>query len=136
MPITGKRIGVLMGGVSSEREVSIKSGTAVLNALIGLQYDAVAIDIGVDICEAIKRERIEIAFLILHGGYGEDGSIQGLLEVLGIPYTGSGVLASALAMDKEASKKIFISQGIPVAPFITVHRCSFKAAGSRFKKRI
>jgi len=133
MPITGKRIGVLMGGVSSEREVSIKSGTAVLNALIGLQYDAVAIDIGVDICEAIKRERIEIAFLILHGGYGEDGSIQGLLEVLGIPYTGSGVLASALAMDKEASKKIFISQGIPVAPFITVHRSQFTVAASKLQ---
>lgn len=117
MPITDKRIGVLMGGTSAERDVSIRSGTAVLNALKGLRYDVVAVDAGPDICERIKREGIEIAFLILHGGCGEDGSIQGLLEVLGVPYTGSGVLASALAMDKEASKKVFLSQEIPVPPF-------------------
>jgi D-alanine-D-alanine ligase len=120
MPITDKRIGVLMGGTSAEREVSIKSGTAVLNALKGLRYNAVAIDAGPDICEAIRTEGIKIAFLVLHGGHGEDGSIQGLLEVLGVPYTGSGVLASALAMDKEASKKVFLSQGIPVPPFKVV----------------
>ncbi len=120
MPITGKRIGVLMGGISAEREVSLKSGTAVLNTLKGLRYNAVAIDAGADICAVLKREGIEIAFIILHGGYGEDGSIQGLLEVLGIPYTGSGVLASALAMDKEASKKAFLYHKIPVAPFVTV----------------
>ena len=120
MPITDKKIGVLMGGVSAEREVSLKSGTAVFNALKGLRYNAVAIDAGTDICEVLKREGVEIAFIILHGGYGEDGSLQGLLEVLGIPYTGSGVLASALAMDKEASKKVFLYHKIPVAPFVTV----------------
>jgi D-alanine-D-alanine ligase len=120
VPITDKKIGVLMGGTSAEREVSLKSGTAVFNALKGLRYNAVAIDAGADICEVLKREGVEIAFIILHGGYGEDGSLQGLLEVLGIPYTGSGVLASALAMDKEASKKIFLYHKIPVAPFVTV----------------
>ena len=106
-----------MGGGSSEREVSLKSGTAVLNALKTAGYDAVAIDVGSDICNALATARIEIAFLALHGGYGEDGSIQGMLEVLGIPYTGSGVLASALAMDKEASKKVFLYHNVPVPPF-------------------
>lgn len=118
--VTDKRIGVLMGGVSAEREVSIKSGTAVFNALKGLGYNVVAIDAGRDICEALKRENVDLAFLTLHGGHGENGSLQGLLEVLGIPYTGSGVLASALAMDKEASKKVFLYHRIPTPPFVTV----------------
>src|SRR3989304_3112039 len=118
--LTDKKIGVLMGGISAEKEVSTKSGTAVFNALKNLHYNVVAIDAGPDICEVLKREGIEIAFLTLHGGYGEDGSVQGLLEVLGIPYTGSGVLASALAMDKEASKKVFLYHGIPVPPFKVV----------------
>lgn len=112
------KIGVLMGGNSPEREVSLRSGMAVYNALRRRGYNAIPIDVGPDICNVIKREGIEIAFLVLHGGYGEDGSIQGLLEVLGIPYTGSGVLASALSMDKEASKKVFLYHGIPVPPFI------------------
>jgi len=136
MPLTDRRIGVLMGGTSAEREVSIKSGTAVLNALKRLRYNAVAVDAGPDICEVIRKERVEVAFLILHGGHGEDGSIQGLLEVLGVPYTGSGVLASALAMDKEASKKVFLSQGIQVAPFITVTGSKLQAAGSTNKSEV
>ncbi len=111
-----------MGGVSAEREVSKKSGTAVFNALKNLNYNVVAVDVGPDICEVLRREEIEIAFLILHGGCGENGSIQGLLDVMGIPYTGSGVLASALAMDKEASKKVFLYHGIPVPPFKVVTR--------------
>ena len=118
--VTDKRIGVLMGGISAEREVSLKSGSAVFNAFKKRNYDVAAIDAGNDICEAIKREGIEVAFQTLHGGYGEDGSLQGLLDVLGIPYTGSGVLASALAMDKESSKKIFLYHGIPVPPFVVV----------------
>ena len=119
--VTDKRIGVLMGGSSAEREVSLKSGGAVFNVLKGRNYDVAAIDVGHDICEVIRREGIGIAFLILHGGYGEDGSLQGLLDVLGIPYTGSGVLASALAMDKEASKKVFLYHGVPVPPFKVIH---------------
>jgi D-alanine-D-alanine ligase len=106
-----------MGGTSAEREVSLKSGTAVHNALKTAGYNTVAIDVGSDICNALATARVEIAFLALHGGYGEDGSIQGMLEVLGIPYTGSGVLASALAMDKEASKKVFLYHHVPVPPF-------------------
>ena len=120
MLLTEKRIGVLMGGVSAEREVSLKSGAAVLGALKGLGYRVSGIDAGADLCEVLKKEIIEIAFLVLHGGQGENGAIQGLLEVLGIPYTGSGVLASALAMDKEATKKIFLHHSIPVAPFVVL----------------
>lgn len=120
--LTDKKIGVLMGGTSAEREVSIRSGNAVYNALKGLGYNAVAIDVGNDICNALKKEGIKIAFLALHGGHGEDGSVQGMLEVLGIPYSGSGVLASALAMDKGASKKIFLYHHIPVPPFVVFER--------------
>ena len=120
MLLTRKKIGVLMGGTSTEREVSLRSGTAIYNALKGLGYDTIAIDAGPDICSVLKTETIELSFLALHGGYGENGAIQGMLEVLGIPYTGSGVLASALAMDKEASKKIFLHHKIPVPPFKVV----------------
>jgi D-alanine-D-alanine ligase len=118
--LTDKRIGVLMGGISAEREISLRSGTAIYSALKGSGYNAVAIDVGPDICNVLNREEIEVVFLALHGGHGENGSIQGMLEVLGIPYTGSGVLASALAMDKEASKKIFLYHNIPVPPFVVV----------------
>lgn len=119
--ITDRRIGVLMGGTSAEREVSLRSGAAIYGALKGSGYDAVPIDVGPDICNVIDKQGIEIAFLALHGGYGENGSIQGMLEVLGIPYTGSGVLASALAMDKEASKKVFLYHDIAVPPFIVFY---------------
>ena len=118
--MTEKKIGVLMGGQSAEREVSLRSGNAIYNALKGLGYHTVAIDAGPDLCSVLISNKIEIAFLALHGGYGEDGSVQGMLEVLGIPYTGSKVLASALAMDKDASKKIFIYHDIPVPPFIVI----------------
>ncbi len=111
-----------MGGISTEREVSLRSGKAVYNALKELHYNVIPIDVSKDICVVLAREEIEIAFLVLHGGFGEDGSIQGLLEVLGIPYTGSGVLASALAMDKEASKKIFLYHNIPVPNFLIIKK--------------
>jgi D-alanine-D-alanine ligase len=133
MKLTDKRIGVLMGGQSAEREVSLRSGRAIHNALKGLGYDVVAIDVGHDFLDVFKKEKIEIAFIALHGGYGENGSIQGLLEFLGIPYTCSGVLASALAMDKEASKKIFLYNKIPVPPFIIVQSLAFKVQRSEMK---
>jgi D-alanine-D-alanine ligase len=129
MPLTDKHIGVLMGGASAEREVSLKSGAAVLGALKGRGYRASGIDAGADLCEVLRKEKIEIAFIVLHGGHGENGAIQGLLEVLGIPYTGSGVLASALAMDKEATKKIFLHHAIPVAPFAVLGRAKGTAPG-------
>lgn len=112
-----KKIGVLFGGLSAEREVSLKSGTAVHQALVAQGYNSVAIDVGRDLAEVLKREGVEVAFIALHGRYGEDGCVQGLLELLQIPYTGSGVLASALAMHKLYSKQTFAASGILTAPF-------------------
>lgn len=120
MKLTRKRIGVLMGGQSTEREISLRSGNAVYNALKTLGYDVVGIDVDHNIYNVLRKKNIDIAFIALHGGFGENGAIQGMLEVMGIPYTGSGVLASALAMDKEASKKIFLYNKIPVPPFIVI----------------
>lgn len=125
--LTNKKIGVLMGGVSAEREVSLRSGKAVFNALKNFGYNVVSMDVSSNVCEKLKVERIGMAFLVLHGGWGEDGSIQGLLDVMGIPYTGSGVLASALAMNKEASKKIFLYHKIPVPPFAVVTQKTLNA---------
>jgi D-alanine-D-alanine ligase len=118
--LTDKNIGVFMGGTSAEREISLKSGGAIYQALENSGYNVVAIDVGHDICRVLEKKRIDIAFLALHGGHGENGSIQGMLEVLGIPYTGSDVLSSALAMDKEASKKMFHYHDVPVPPFTVI----------------
>ncbi len=123
--ITQKRVGVLAGGISAERDVSLRSGKAVFNALNNKGYNVVFLDVQDNVCELIKDEKIEIAFLVLHGGWGEDGSIQGLLEVMKIPYTGSKVLASALAMDKEASKKMFIQHGLSVPQFVVIRKDFF-----------
>jgi len=112
-----KKIGVLMGGLSAEREVSLKSGAAVHQALVDQGYHAVAIDVGRDLATVLVQGKIEAAFIALHGRYGEDGCVQGLLELLQIPYTGSGVLASALAMHKLYSKQTFAAAGILTAPF-------------------
>jgi D-alanine-D-alanine ligase len=120
--ITTKKIGVLMGGESAERDVSVRSGLAVYQALQELGYNAVLIDVGKDIVNVLKKDKVRFAFLALHGGTGENGAIQGMLDVLRIPYTGSGVLASALAMDKIASKKIFSYHGLPVPPFVTISK--------------
>lgn len=112
-----KKIGVLMGGASEEREISLKTGTAVLKALLDKGYNAVSIDAGKDLAYRLVREEIDIAFIALHGRYGEDGCVQGTLEVMGIPYTGSGVQASALAMDKIAAKKMFRFNGVSTPGF-------------------
>ncbi|MSN25954.1 MAG: D-alanine--D-alanine ligase [Geobacter sp.] len=120
--IKALRIGVLMGGLSAEREVSLCSGAAVHQALVSQGFDAVAIDVGRDLADVLKREKIGAAFIALHGRYGEDGCVQGLLELLQIPYTGSGVLASALAMHKLYSKQAFAASGILTAPFCCFHR--------------
>lgn len=89
-----------MGGVSKEREISLRTGTAISVALKGMGYNVIDIDVGLDVVDQIKKAAIDVAFIALHGKYGEDGTIQALLELLNIPYTGSGVLASAVAMDK------------------------------------
>lgn len=107
------RVGVLYGGKSAEREVSLKSGAAVIEALTSAGVEVIAIDVGDDLLDRLQREKLDRAFIILHGRGGEDGSMQGLLECLGIPYTGSGILASALAMDKLRTKQVWKSLGIP-----------------------
>ena len=84
------KIGVLLGGRSSEREISLKSGKAVFDSLVRLGYTAVAIDAPNSLIDSLKKEKIEVAFIVLHGRWGEDGTVQGLLEIMGIPYTGSG----------------------------------------------
>jgi D-alanine-D-alanine ligase len=118
--ITKKKIGVLMGGLSSEREVSLASGNAILEALKGKGYDAVAVDVGRDVGEQLRKSGVEVAFNGLHGKFGEDGAIQGLLEILGIPATGSGILASAMGMNKIISKTVFKAYGLHVGPFMVV----------------
>ncbi len=115
-------IGVIMGGISAEREVSLSSGRAVCRALKDLGLSYVEIDADVTLCEKVKGENITLAIIALHGGWGEDGSIQGMLDILGIPFTGSGVLASALAMNKEVSKKVFIHHMLTVSPFFIIDR--------------
>lgn len=112
-----KTIGVLMGGLSGEREVSLRSGRNCLRALQAGGYRAVEIDALRDVGTRIQEAGVEVAFLALHGRYGEDGTIQGLLEVMDIPYTGSGVLASALGMNKVAAKKVVAGSGLPTPPY-------------------
>lgn len=107
-----KKIGVLMGGTSEEREISLKTGRAVLGALLEKGYRAVAVDAGRDLAGKLGAGKIEVAFIALHGRFGEDGCVQGLLEVMGIPYTGSGVRASAMAMDKAVAKKLMEWHGV------------------------
>lgn len=110
MSVKNKKIGVLLGGLSKERDVSLRSGAAVAKALRAHGYDVAEIDAGRDLPERLKAAGVEVAFVALHGRYGEDGAVQGLLEVMGIPYTGSGPLASAIGMDKELTKKVLVSE--------------------------
>src|SRR5512146_2924562 len=128
--VTNKKIGVLMGGLSSEREVSLASGNAILKALKKKGYHAVAIDVGRDVAMQIRAEGIDTAFIALHGKFGEDGAIQGMLEVMGIPYTGSGILASALGMNKTVSKQLFRSRGLLVGPYEVVYDGDAAKAGA------
>jgi D-alanine-D-alanine ligase len=115
--LLSKKVAVLVGGLSVEREVSLRTGAAVHKALVGLGYKAVAIDAVKDVPKRLLEEKVEVVFIALHGRYGEDGCIQGLLESMFIPYTGSGVLASAVAMEKVFAKEIFVARGIPTPAY-------------------
>jgi D-alanine-D-alanine ligase len=112
-----KRIGVLMGGLSSERGISLASGEAVLASLVRSGYRAHGIDVGRDLPDRLKEERTEVAFIALHGRWGEDGTVQGLLEMMAVPYTGSGVLGSAVAMDKCLGKLLLMGLDIPTPAY-------------------
>jgi D-alanine-D-alanine ligase len=112
-----KKIGVLMGGTSPEREISKKTGAAILTALQKKGYTAISIDADSSLINSLQKEAIEIAFIALHGSPGEDGTIQSLLKILNIPYTGSDILSSAISMNKAVSKKIFIYHRLPTPEF-------------------
>jgi D-alanine-D-alanine ligase len=111
-----------MGGLSAEREISLKTGKAVLEALKRRGYPAFGIDVGRDLAARLTWQGAKVAFIALHGRYGEDGKVQGLLEMMNIPYTGSGVLASSMAMDKVVTKKLLIYHGLSTPAFIEVRR--------------
>lgn len=117
-----KHVAVLMGGWSSERPVSLNSGNGCADALEQAGYRVTRVDVQRDIAEVLAKLKPDVAFNALHGPYGEDGSIQGVLEILGIPYTHSGVLASALAMNKARAKDVMQAAGIPVADSLLIHR--------------
>ncbi|MCA8890583.1 MAG: D-alanine--D-alanine ligase [Hyphomonas sp.] len=110
-----KRVAVIYGGWSSEREVSISSGTQMLKAAQAAGYDAVGIDAGRDLAAQLAKVKPDVVLNGLHGPWGEDGCVQGLLEIMDLPYSHSGVLASALAMDKLKSKAVYRAAGLPVA---------------------
>lgn len=110
-----------MGGLSEEREVSLRSGAAMAAALERKGYRVVRVDVDRGLPGVLVREGIEVAVLALHGPWGEDGSVQGLLEIMGIPYTGSGVAASAVCMDKALGKRLLIASGVPTPPWRLVH---------------
>ncbi|MBM3472207.1 MAG: D-alanine--D-alanine ligase [Armatimonadetes bacterium] len=116
--LRNKRVAVLLGGRSGEREVSLRSGAGVLAALAARGYDAVGVDPNCSLPQQLADAGAELVFNALHGGAGEDGTIPGMLEVLGIPYAGCGVLASALTLDKVRSKQLLQAVGIPTPEFV------------------
>ena len=117
-----KHVAMLMGGWSAEREVSLASGKACADALAGEGYEVTRIDVTPSIAQDLERLRPDVAFNALHGPFGEDGCIQGILEILRIPYTHSGVMASSLAMNKEYAKRLFRLSGVPIAESQIVSR--------------
>jgi len=119
-----KHVAVLMGGLSAEREVSLTGGRAAVTALEDKGYRVSAIDVDRKLCQHLAETKPDVVYNALHGPYGEDGTVQGMLEILGIPYSHSGVLASALAMDKAMAKKVFVAAGIrcPESVMTTIDR--------------
>ena len=123
-PAAFGKVAVLMGGLSAEREISLQSGTAVLAALQRQDVDAHGVDVGRDIVSVLLTGKFDCAFIALHGRRGEDGVMQGLLETLNIPFTGSGVLGSALSMDKVRSKQLWQSIGLPTPSYALLSEAS------------
>src|SRR5512147_1806899 len=114
---TGKKVAVLYGGLSAERQVSLKTGKACADGLAQKGYDVTLVDVDREPAARLPEGRFDVAFNALHGRWGEDGCVQGLLEAMGIPYTGSGVLASALGMDKVFAKAMFRALGLAVIDY-------------------
>ncbi|MGE5398088.1 MAG: D-alanine--D-alanine ligase [Chitinophagales bacterium] len=130
------RIAVLMGGKSKEREVSLRSGDAVANALEKKGHQVERIDAADSLAAQLERFNPDVAFIALHGKFGEDGTVQGLLELMNIPYTGSGVASSAICMNKVLTKRILTSEGIPTAPYLVLNRLLESSSPSEFSSRI
>ena len=124
--VKDKHVGMLMGGGNAEHEVSLKTGAALAQALRARGYRVTDVLAGEDLAGVLLREKIDVAFVALHGRWGEDGCVQGLLEAMRIPYTGCGVLASALAMDKIYAKRIFRATGLPVAEDLVVPKAAVR----------
>lgn len=128
------RVAVLKGGWSKERAISLKTGQAVEAALRRLKIPVIGIDVRPDIAVTLIKKKIQFCFIALHGPFGEDGRLQASLDALKIPYTGSGALASAIAMDKDLSKRSFSAAGVATAPWVTVYRKGkFQIQNSKFK---
>jgi D-alanine-D-alanine ligase len=119
------KVAVLMGGHSAEREVSLMSGTGVLKALQSKGVDAHAFDPAERDLSELKRKGFKRCFIALHGRFGEDGTVQGALEMLGIPYTGSGVMASSISIDKVMTKRVWLAEGLPTPRYRLLHRGSY-----------
>jgi D-alanine-D-alanine ligase len=119
------KVAVLMGGASAEREISLLSGGGVLNALQAEGVDAHAFDPAEHPLSDLKQQGFQRCFIALHGRFGEDGTVQGALELLGIPYTGSGVLASAIAIDKVMTKRVWLAEGLPTPRYVLLRRGEF-----------
>jgi D-alanine-D-alanine ligase len=120
------KVAVLMGGKSAEREVSLMSGSGVLKALQSKGIDAHAYDPAERDLVELKRKGFKRCFIALHGRFGEDGTVQGALELLGIPYTGSGVMASAISIDKVMTKRVWLSEGIPTPKYVLLRRGTYR----------
>lgn len=121
------RVAVIMGGLSAEREVSLSTGTACGRALREAGYEVVEVDAGPDLAARLTDIKPDVVFNALHGRWGEDGCVQGMLEWLRLPYTHSGVLASSLAMDKQRTKQVYRAAGLPVAESVIVPRDAVEA---------
>jgi len=128
------RVAVLMGGWSAERQVSLWSGEAVLAALLKRDVEAVGVDATRDSVLGLRASGFERVFIILHGGAGEDGTVQAALELQGLPYTGSGVTGSAVKMNKMTAKRVWLAEALPTAPFMELaSEADARAAAKRFK---
>jgi len=124
------RVAVLAGGSSFERQVSLRSGARVEDALERLGHEVVGIDVGRDLVGRLRELEPDVAFVAMHGAGGEDGTVQELLEILGVPYTGSGVPACARAMDKVATKHLLLEHGVPTPPFFAFNQTAFRELGA------
>jgi len=124
------RVGVLMGGRSLERDVSLRSGRRVSRALAELGHEVLDLDVDESLVPTLKRERPDLVYIALHGKFGEDGTVQELLEILDIPFTGPGVFASALGFNKALSKEVFRSRGIPTPPYFVLSEATFREMGA------